>query len=390
MCLRIFTLLTNKFFSMNKIQKSADEMAFILSATPASLAEYVIEHPFRKTNEKMFVESAPAKVVRLYIEQHGLCPSAAVVIFRADNNALVSPLLAWCQDTAMIKTFLDHGTHQRISLYIKDFSIKELPEQQALERFDKNELLNLIAQTKLSSFAKYDILVRGDTELRAAVIKKGGLDTRERQFIIQSGTIEDLETLIATQNDQSVIKKLNQIKLVRFAKKKALLKYISANRLHHDVEPLFYNRASFEMIAAYVKHYRPEGGDLALLNYPNADGILCYLSKNWLTKQGEHLLLKRGEHDEIKAYIKSHHLNPDDEIRLIKRNRHHEIMLYLSRHSLSAEAQIELVYRRNLIELCYLVTTYPLSITDEAAEKMFQCGLTKVLSVYDEALKAEI
>ena len=372
---------------MNKLKKAQDELDFIFSAGPAALTEYISSYPFRPRNEKPFVETAPCKVSSLYIELYGLKPSAAVVIFRNSKPDLVRKLLAWCHDdTVMMKTFMAHGQWQDISNYIRDFEVSVLPEQEALLRFEKSELLNLIKTTKLSPFAKYDILVRGDEELAIAVIKKGGLDTREREHIIKFGSFALFDCFLKTQKDPKVIAALKEIQVVRFSKRKKVLAFISQKRFKRQAEEFFLANANFELLIAYVKLYHPEGGDLALFRHPERDGILCYLSKNWLSEEGERLLLKRGDHEEIKVYIKNHHLNSENEVHLIKRCRHREIMLYLSRHTLSAEAQKELVYRRNLTEICYLLSTYPLSIVEQTIETLEKCGLTEALDVYDDVL----
>jgi len=371
---------------MKKIKKFQDELNFILSASPAELMDYIASYPFRPKAEKPFVETAPAKAVRLYIELYGLKSSAAVVIFRENKSELVDALLAWQNDAVIMKTFLAHGDYHRIKKYVNEFHVTELPEQEVLERFDKTELQALIATGKLSAFAKYDILVRGDDELRDALLRKGPLDKRERDYVVNFSSKPIFELFMSLQENRKVFDTLNQIKLIRFAKKKVLAAYIARQRMHREAEEFFLGVASFDLLLSYVKHYHPEGGDEALLTHPDRSEILNYLSKRWLCEKGEHLLLKRGEHDEIKAYIKSHFLNPEDEIKLIKRNHHREIMLYLSRHTLSAEAQIELIYRRNQTEISYLVTTYPLTLTDETVETLKKCHLVEVLDLLDDVL----
>jgi len=372
---------------MEKIKKAQDELNFILSAGSATLMTYILSYPFRPRNEKPFVETAPCKVISLYIELYGLKPSAAVVVFRQGKPDLVQKLIAYYHDdVVMMKTFLAHGQWQQIQNYIRDFEVPVLPEQEALLRFDEDELAELIRKTKLSPFAKYDILVRGSEELALAVIKKGGLDTREREHIIKFGNFALFDCFLQTQTDPKVVASLKEIQIVRFSKRKKVLAFISQKRFKRQAEEFFLANADFEMLIAYVKLYHPEGGDLALFSYPERDGILCYLSKNWLSEEGEHLLLKRGDHEEIKVYIKGHHLNPEDEVRLIKRGRHREIMLYISKHSLSAEAQQELIYRRNTAEICFLMTTYPLSIVENTINVLEKCGLTEAIEIYDEFL----
>ena len=372
---------------MKKLKKAQDELNFIFSAGPAALTEYISSYPLRPKAEKPFVETAPCKVISLYIELYGLKPSAAVVIFRQGKPDLVQKLIAWCHDdVVMMKTFLAHGQWQQIQNYIQYFDVPVLPEQNALLRFDEDELAELIKKTKLSPFAKYDILVRGSEELAIAVIRKGGLDTRERDYIIRYGSRALLEALLLEQTSPKTIEYLKQIMLIRFGRRRHILAFITQQRFQRAAEEFFLENATFEMLLGYVKHYRPEGGDLALLKHPDRDGILTYLSKHWICEEGEHFLLKRGDHDEIKVYIKSHHLNPDDEVRLIKRGRHREIMLYIAKHSLSAEAQQELVYRRNLAEICLLITSYPLSIVENTVEILEKCSLTEALEIYDEVM----
>lgn len=372
---------------MNKFKKAQDELSFIFSAGPAALTNYISSYPFRPKNEKPFVETAPCKVISLYIELYGLKPSAAVVIFREGKPDLVQKLIAYCHDdVVMMKTFMAHGKWQDISNYIRDFEVSVLPEQKALLRFEKPELLDLIKKTKLSPFAKYDILVRGDEDLALAVIKKGGLDTREREHIIKFGSFALFNCFLQMQKDPKVIASLKEIQVVRFSKRKKVLAFISQKRFKRQAEEFFLANASFEMLISYVKIYHPEGGDLALFSHSERDGILCYLSKNWLSEEGERLLLKRGDHEEIKVYIKGHHLTPEDEVRLIKRGRHREIMLYISKHSLSAEAQQELVYRRNSTEINLLVTSYPHSLVENTVDVLEKCNLTEALELYDEVM----
>lgn len=373
---------------MNKLKNATEEMNFISSTGSDELVDYINEYPFQPQTEKFLVETGPKDAVLLYIELYGLKSAAAVVVFRSNKEKFVNALLAWChKDKALVKTFLSYGDYNCIKAYLKDFNVKSFRERGALERFDKAELLEMATNTTLSPFAKYDILVRGDAELRAAVIKRKGLDKRELDYVLYNGSPEDLDLLISLQNGSSLKEAMMQIRILRFAKRKVVANYVSRHKLYKEALEYFLKTAPFDLLVSYVKHFHPEGGDIAILNHPDRSGIFCYLSKNWLTEEGEHLLLKRGEHDEIKTYIKHHHLNPDDEVRLIKRGKHREIVLYLERHSLSAEAQVEFVYRRNKSELFFWVTAYPETICDKAVDMLFKCGFYDLLDTYDELLK---
>ena len=149
--------------------------------------------------------------------------------------------------------------------------------------------------------------------------------------------------------------------LLRFKHYDRLKRIIKKHRLNKKIEKTFLAKAPVNLLVSYVQRYKPKGGDIAILSHPDRSQIIFFLSKNWLSEEGENLLMKRGHHDEIKAYIKMHILSPKNEVRLVKRQKHREIMLYLSKHHFSLEAGMELVSRGHLDEICYMAERQPLA-----------------------------
>lgn len=369
---------------MEKIKKTKEQIEFINSASYKALADYVLAYPFSPKAENVFVEKATPKLIQFYIEQHGVAEGSAVYLFRQNHPSVVQALLAYSQDgnRRNIKLFLEHGVYETVKRYVDDFEVPELPEQAILERFDREEMLELTRRPKLSSFAKLDIIKRGDDELRHALIATGKFDQRERDAILYGGSKDDVECLISRAEFVQSRAVMKQVALIRFTRPRKLKPIIKQQRFMREAEEFFMATAPIDLLMAYVRHYRPEGGDEAIFNHRDDSLLLTYLSKNQLTEAGEHLLLKRGNHEEIKVYIKGHVLNAEDEVRLIKRGKHNEIMLYLSKHTLSSEAQVELMLRRKMPEIAYYVMMYPDSISEAGEEALKKYATPDIVADY--------
>lgn len=355
---------------MKKIKKAVEELAFIKDATPEELLNYVLEYPFRPRSEKPFIQRGLTDPILIYIEQYGLHPSAVIALFQLGNIVLIRCLLAQCNQTKeTIISFLNYAPYTIVKSFTDDFSYPELPEQEALARFDEKELSQLIAKKKLSLFAKCDILARGSETLALQVIQMGGLQKREMDMVVNNCSKACFEALICTQTNPTIKQNLHELYLLRFQYFHKLKRVIKKTRLHKEAEKIFLNCAPVELLMHYVSRYQPEGGESILLHYPDRRKLVFYLSKNWLSEEGENLLMKIGRHEEIKAYIKMHTLLPHNEVRLIKRKKHREIMLYLSKHTFSLEAGIELVLRGNKEEIKFMATNQPLAEAVIAAIK---------------------
>lgn len=369
---------------MDKIKKTQAQIDFINSASYKELADYILAYPFSPKAENLFVEKATPKLVQFYIEQHGVAEGSAVYLFRQNHPSIVQVLLAYSQENRRnIKLFLEHGDYETVKRFVADFEVPELPEQEALERFDKDELLDMIHHVKLTSFAKLDIIMRGDEELKQTLIKNSKLDQRERDAVLYNGTKADVECLISQAAYAKSRAVMKQIQLIRFTRPRKLRPIIAQQRFVREAEELFMKTAPVDLLIEYVRHYRPEGGDAAIFNHRDDSMLLTYLSKSQLTEEGEHLLMKRGCHEEIKVYIKGHSLNAEDEVRLIKRGKHREIMLYLTRHTLSSEAQVELMLRRNSEEIEYYVMVYPNTISEAGEKALKKYATPDIVAAYN-------
>ena len=369
---------------MDKIKKTQAQIDFINSASYKALADYILANPFSPKAENVFVEKATPKLVQFYIEQHGVSEGSAVYLFRQNHPSIVQVLLAYSQENRRnIKLFLEHGVYETVKRYVDEFDVPELPEQAILERFDREEMLELTRRPKLSSFAKLDIIKRGDEELRHALIATGKFDRREQDAILYGGTKADVELLISRDQSAKTRAVMKQIALIRFTRPRKLRPIIAQQRFAREAEELFMKIAPADLLIEYVRHYRPEGGDAAIFNHRDDSLLLTYLSKSQLTEEGEHLLMKRGYHDEIKVYIKGHALNAEDEVKLIKRGKHREIMLYLTKHSLSSEAQVELMLRRNAEEMEYYVMVYPNTISEAGEKALKKYATPDILAAYN-------
>lgn len=347
---------------MNKIKNAADELEFIQTATPEDLVFYVAEHPFRPRLEKEFVERKLVEPLLVYIEKYGLRASASVSLFKINNPELTHKLIAWGKNNPKIMhAFLNYAPYEVVKEYVDNFPCPELREQAALESFDEEELLKLCRKKKLSHFAKCDMLARGSDALVKAVIQRGNLQERELDMIMNKASKENVERLLQMANTAEIRQTLLEAYLIRFKRYVHLKRLIKKHRLNKKTEKTFLSKAPINLLVSYVQRYHPKGGDIAILSHPDRSQIIFYLSKNWLSEEGENLLMKRGHHDEIKAYIKMHILSPKNEVRLIKRCKHREIMLYMSKHTLSLEASLELVTRGQFEEICYMAERQPLA-----------------------------
>jgi hypothetical protein len=243
-----------------------------------------------------------------------------------------------------------------------------------------SDLINFTRRHGLSPFAKYDLIMRGESPIIYYIINNVILEEREKFAIAYHCNKEEIDYLCADMRKSSTKDALTQIRLIRFGSQHQIKEFIKTKRFVKKAEDYFFEHGDIELLIQYIKHYNIEEGSKRVLERSHPKEIISYLSKNWLCESGEKLLLKRGNHLEIKAYIKKHNFTDENEVHFIKRGKHREIMLYLANHSLNDQAQKELFYRRHNDEILYFITHYP--VADIAEPIFMKCATDEAIDVY--------
>lgn len=360
-------------------ERLIDQLDFIRTATLNQLHERVQQKKFRIKAEINLVKRKIHRVTLLYIQKYGLSSGAArVEVIRMNNRELIHALIQKTPEA--IHDFLNHGNYHTVKDYLEQNNVPEYAEQYLVQKGTFSDLISFSKKHGLSPFAKYDLIMRGDSPVIYFMISNLPLDEREKLAIAHYRSKEEIDYLCADMRKSSTKDAIMQIRLIRFGSKYQIEEFIKTRRFVSKAEEYFFNHGDIESLIKYIKHYNIEEGSKRLLERSQPNEIIKFLSKNWLCESGEKLLLKRGNHLEIKAYIKKHNFTDENEVHFIKRGKHREIMLYLANHSLCDIAQIELFYRRNNEEIMYFITHYPLA---DIAEPVFmKCATDDAIYTY--------
>lgn len=363
-------------------ERLIDQLDFIRTASPKQLYERVQQKGFRLKAEMNLVQRKIHRVTLLYIQKYGLSSGAArVEVIRMNNRELIHAMLQNSSKTPeAIHDFLNHGNYQTIKDYLEHNHVPEYAEQYLVQKGTFSDLINFTRRHGLSPFAKYDLIMRGESPIIYYIINNVILDEREKFAIAYHCNKEEIDYLCADMRKSSTKDALTQIRLIRFGSQHQIKEFIKTKRFVKKAEDYFFEHGDIELLIQYIKHYNIEEGSKRVLERSHPKEIISYLSKNWLCESGEKLLLKRGNHLEIKAYIKKHNFTDENEVHFIKRGKHREIMLYLANHSLNDQAQKELFYRRHNDEILYFITHYP--VADIAEPIFMKCATDEAIDVY--------
>lgn len=370
-----------------KLKNLEQELEFIRSAEPKELMAQIAKRRFSRKAEKPLIARKIFAASLFYIKAYGLCDAAKIEVFRTNTPELVAALLEVTADSPeTVKLFLDHGEYNAVMKYLHAHDdVAQYPERELVWHGTPADILRHLGRYRMSAFARYDLIMRGNPAIIRRIITKGRLNGREKMAIMTRCPYELVEFLIETQTNLKEAKKLRQMQMIRFSSNKKLEKFIKGQRFVREAEDFFFRYGAFPVLVSYVKRYNIEGGQEMLLKRSNRGEIISYLSKHRLCEASEKLLLKRGIHAEIKAYIKKHCFSEEQEVRFIKRGNHREIMLYLANHSLCDLAQIELLYRRNNAEIMYFISRYPLA--DAAVEVLQKCGSDEAFKLWMQDIR---
>lgn len=350
---------------MKETEQQEDK--FVRDAKAADLIDLVLKGELSPEAQVILVQRRLVEPLQIHIEEYGLCEAAAKELFQANDwgsaRFLSERLLAWSfSQPEVVKAFLDYAPYEMVKEYVTQFSVKELPEQDALERFDKKELSKLIEGGNISLFAKCDILMRGNDSLVKNVIELGNLNVREALIALKHASPESLEFWAFRTDDTHLICLIYQFETIRFSSTDYLWKYIEEGQLERETEEFFFETAATDLLEAYVSKYNPAGGYVALLKrLIDERPIFSFLATHILPVEAELFLIARGYPREILAYMKAHSFSPDGEVALIERGVGKEIRSYLSLHSLSMEGQLALMKRGVKAEISLLMFRYPLA-----------------------------
>ena len=363
---------------MKKLKKSEDEKKFILSASEADLMDYVLCYPFRPRNEIYLVERGDPGPLRTYIELYGLKAAAAVSLFRFGDYEATQTLLDAFPSAEIIKLFLNEGSYQHVKRYVDRHPdvAKYLPEYIELKYMENHhkDLINLIKKETISPFAKLDILVRGDEELKKAVICLGGMQPREREYLLYLGTEKELQLWEREEMEDKIRDTIYQVKLLRFCPKPLVLSYLEKHRLRRTAEEfMFYMvrkdaETYFDIAIYYIRRYRPEGGDTILFTYTPKEKLIQYLYQHRLTDEGEGILINRNNDEELVAYFRRHHLNDEHEAEFVRRTHKELLLSYIKKYSLNDLAQMALVERGDAEEIAAYMQLHP--VADAVEEEL--------------------
>ena len=347
------------------MRKHFKSVQLVLRAKLDELIDAIFDGPFSPEEEVALVQRGLLEPLQVYIEEYGLSLKAAIELFKLNNWALAQALLAWiASNPGIMKAFLDYAPYEMVKEHVDKFYVPELPEQDALERFDSNELRRLLA-TGISRFAQCDILMRGDDALVKEVITLGNLAPREAKIARMYASHENLMFWYKNEKDEHVRYLIGQYILIRFDSEVVQRDCLERFPLDREVELFFFKVAPLGILIPYVLQYNPAGGDVAILKYQyreksDSEKIVQFLIENQLTIQGEAYLILHGRRLYRETYIKARAFSPENEALFIKKRNHREIMIYLSVRSLSKEGQIALIERGKLMEIGYLIANYPL------------------------------
>ncbi len=335
---------------METLEIVTNESQFVQEASDDELLRYIEQSAFRSPDtETLLLNCRKRNIVKEYIERHGLKPSPAVQVFRSDDQALVYTLLHRCRDNRVImKSFLSEGHYGTIWGYIQNNDVPELPEQEILKQDNREEMLNLVEQGKGSPFFNLSVIRTNDAYMISKLIDcNSNLSLREKREILYTARMENVDQLIVSQEKSDFKAVMRQIRLLRFGAEKEVDAFIKCNRFKREAWEYFAKKMPFEMVVSYVKHYQPKGGDVALINHPEPDGLVKYLSKcKRLSEEGEDLLLKKGNYRLIKAYIKMHRFSLANEKKFIERGHSNEIQCYLKWNGYVYPEHVGLLYTR--------------------------------------------
>lgn len=372
-----------------KLKNLNEELAFIRSASEKEIVAYIkTTHFSHATAEKELVKRGINTAIEEYMKRYGFRSGARIAIFRSNNLKWIN-LLLFCEDnrTEVLEEFFAYGNYLFIWALIHNDgyfdNINEVfPEKTLLEQKNFKALLDIGKTFGLTPFAKLELIHRNIPGMTGWLIAHERLNEREKIAIMEYSDWEDVNFLIERERKPARKQMFEQMKLIRFARRNKLERFIASNRFCKNAERFFFAHGEFALVVRYVKHYNIAGGHEVVINRAGPKEILGYLSKNQLCEKGETLLLNRRKHREIKAYIKEHYFSEENETRFIKRGRHNEIMLYIARHSLCDTAQQELMFRRNSTEIEYYVSRYPLANIAETA--LLKCATPETVRVWQE------
>ncbi len=372
-----------------KLKNLQEELEFIRSATVRELVAYIkTAHFSHVAAEKELVKRGLTAAIEEYMLHYGFASGARIAIFRSNNLKWINLLLLMENGkTEVLEEFFAYGNYLFIWALVhnEDYfdNIPEVfPEQNLLEQKNYAALREHGNTFVLTPFAKLELIHRNIPEMTRWLITSTRLNEREKMAVMEFADWDDINLLIETEHKAERKQMFEEMRLIRFAHRNKLERFISTNRFCKNAERFFFAHGEFASVVSYIKHYGIEEMHEVILNRASPKEILGYLSQNRLCEKGEKLLLDRRKHREIKAYIKEHYFAEDNETRFIKRGQHNEIMLYISRHSLCDTAQQELMFRRNSAEIEYYVSRYPLADIAEAA--LLKCATPETIRIWQE------
>ena len=347
--------------------------------------KYIFENKLRCQTETEMVKTRKPSLILFYMSIHGLSQKAASELIRQNNPALINALLeTTTPHYSPENLFFDVGNYHTIVNWLKTYRSKKYPEQDLFWSKNQTAILEHIAKHQISSFGQLDLIRRQDNKATRELILRGKLSKQNELNLAKFARKDNVILLLQTTTSKKDYQLYKQIYIIRFGNQEETKKLLQ-QRLHSPAEELFFEIAPFNLIERYSKHLGITSAQIHLLNHPDNDELVEYLSKTELCEEAEKLLLKRGEHREIKAYIKTHYLSIDGEITLIKRGHHREIILYLSKRSLGDLAQCELIRRGNYIEIMTLIENYPLA--ECAVDELYNRGNQTEISLWQKTLR---